>query len=198
MARAYDRVTERADQMAHESGLGAWERSSRVNRRREAKVLWNAIPMTVVGVGGLVLCVVFGGRGPMWILMALLALIGVIGIGLCFAAYRLLRAGRLLLHRFEHGFVIERQHSGMVGATYENTRAEIIEFSEPGDSTSNPTPHIAVLFRFSEGTVLSVEEPEYGTPDALVEVAERCATNERKLLSYLDAQRAVTVGRGIL
>ncbi|WP_420113610.1 hypothetical protein [Pseudactinotalea sp.] len=47
-----------------------------------------------------------------------------------------------------------------------------------------PTFHLLRL-----GELVMVEEPQSGSPDALVAVAERCGTIERSTLSYLESQR---------
>lgn len=182
-------VTPRATELAAGEELGSWEHTSRLNTRRRSKVLWNVVPMILVGIGGLVWTLTLDRGGHAIPTAFLFGLIAVIGIGLIFPAYQLMRLGHLLLHRFEHGFIVERERGGVLSAPYARTTAQIIDYDEPGDSTSNPVPHVAVRFTFTGDEVLMVEEPHFGSPDALVTVAERCSTVERTPLSYLESQR---------
>ena len=182
-------VSSRAAEAAVERDFGAWESTIRVNTRSRTKVLLNAIPMVVVGFGGLIWTALTENNGPIWSLSILLGLIGVLGAGLCVAGYRLLRVGHLLVHRFTAGFIVERERGAILSAPYATVDAQVIDFSEPGDSGSPDLPHVALKVTFADGDVLAVAEPRSGHPGALVSLAERCRSAERITLPYPQAQR---------
>jgi len=178
-------------QIAVERDFGRLEHTTRVDSRREKKVLINALPMLIVGVVGLGAAFYsgLGSRGYTWPMLILLALIAVVGAGLSYAAVTQLRRGPLVLHLFERGFIVERPRGGKVSARLATTTARLYDFDEPGDSTSEPLPHVAVQLCFADGDTMVLEEPHSGSPDALVELAQRCAGHTRERLRYVDVQR---------
>jgi len=195
-------LSERAAALADSQGFGAWHDTTRVNSHKESNWLANGVPILLVAGIGLGLLVVArdrvtGGDAPWWgvaFLAGLLLLVAGAGVVATLNGLRLRRLGHLLLHRFDSGFVIERAGGGQLSAPYERVSAELIDYTEPGDSTGSDREHLGLRLTFADDDVLMIAESEHGTPEALVAIAERCRRHSRRRLPYPEAVRLLHDG----
>lgn len=187
-------LTDTAAEAADAADLGDWIGTTRVNSRRETALLVPGVLLIAICViGGYFLltsdAVPTAGR----IVFAVMGLI-FIALGFIMASMGLTyaRAGRWLLHRFDHGFVMERTKGGVRAARHDAVTAELFEYTEPGDSTGSPVEHIALRLTFDDGTVIAMGEPLYARADALVELGRRCGAGEPSRLDYRPAVEMLT------
>jgi|GEM_PF-6737744 len=190
--RTYD-LTDQAAEQARSQHLGAWIRTDRVNSRRESHWLAAGVPLLVICAAAPFLPHVMDGPViSRIVLVTVWVLFIAIGVVATWAGLHFRRLGRLVLHQFADGFVLERTGGGLLPGRYDAVGAELVEYTEPGDSSSESIDHVAVRLTFPGGTIWSMSEPDYAAVEALTELAERCGTAEPTTMTYIDAIEMLT------
>jgi len=190
--RTYD-LTDQASELARAHHLGAWIRTDRVNSRRESNWLAAGVPLLLICAGAPFLPHVLDGPVISRIVLVVAWIVFLaIGVIATWAGLHFRRLGRLVLHQFADGFVLERTGGGLLPGRYDAVDAELVAYTEPGDSSSEPIDHLAVRLTFPDDTTWSMAEPSYAAVTALTELAERCGTTEPTEMPYIDAIEMLT------
>lgn len=163
---------------------GAFERSDRVNTRRESSWLVTGILMFVVAIGFTVVMIVVGAPVVglvIWAIFALFML--VIGFVMTVRGVQLAHRGKLVVHRYADGFVVERERGNIRAARYDEMGAALRSYAEPGDSTSSPIDHVVVQLHYPDGLVLGMAET-LANAEPVLALGRRCGAGDPEPIEY--------------
>jgi len=179
---------DRVASAAAQEGVGPWLSSFVVNSRREGSWLVTGVIALLVAVGGIVgsawLDMPWPGR---LVLIVVLVLVGLFGLFCAVIGSSFRRSGRWIVHRHEHGLVMERTRGAVLAVRYDRAAARLFGYVEPGDSTSEPIPHVGLELTLPDGTVCAMAEPESGNADALRALGAALGAAEPAALDYREA-----------
>lgn len=155
------------------AGLGDHQESEQVNKHLEHDV---------VGVGCVMLLVAvpLAGAYFWWQIPDLLiasAVMALIGLVIVLLGWQQFRRGHWLVHHFEHGIVMERTKGPIVAAGYNEIRAELRTYQTPKDADNPACDHVLLRLDFPRAGSYVVAEPEHGSPQHLLRLAERCGAD---------------------
>ncbi len=188
---------------AESTGLGSWRRSEYAAPGSDNPEMWFVWAVALPLIGAQVAALVgFAGfsisdpdSGPgvgAWcliILAVLIALGSLLACGLLLrVAIGIRRAGRLVMHLYERGLVLERSTGRVMAALYAQTGAEHIVFANRGEDRMTWDDHM-VLLSFADGSRARVFHSRQ--PGIAREVAAACGARPRR---RVDVDEAVELG----
>ncbi|EGD56397.1 hypothetical protein [Gordonia neofelifaecis] len=189
--------TQRAHAEAEAAHLGEWESSLAPNPDADSPTRWfmwaaavpliaayAVVPLAVIGwinvrdAATVVGWCLIGGAAVIAVIALVVAAV-LVAVGL-----RILRLGRLILHRYSEGLVLERLKGRVVAARYDAARAELFVFENSSDGGPAWDERFAIL-TMPDASTAAVFAP--GDPAAATELAARCGVREPSRISLLDA-----------
>lgn len=189
MSQSTPVVTDAVRQAAREGAFGTWIWSGRVNARRESGLLFpGAAVLLACFAGESVLLTQHGISLTAKVALSLFALLfGLVGLAMTITGVTYWLSGPWLLHRFEHGFVMQRSNRAPLAVRNDAARAELFEYTEHGDSTGTSVENVLLRVTPHGGAPIAMSEPLGATADALVGVGERCGAGAPVPIDHADA-----------
>lgn len=188
-------LPKRVASVAAHAGLGNWTRTERATASSDSSsllfILGIGIPVlaaqVVLPVGYFGWRFAFTDGSPVlgWVMLGIsfvLSVIAVIAaIALCSYGMQIYKRGRLMIHLYEAGFVLERTRGRVAASTYGETTADLIVFENSSDNSQRRWDEHAVTLTLPDSSVAIAYQPDDSA--FAIGIAESCGARSRRRIT---------------
>jgi|GEM_PF-6190230 len=169
------------------AGLGEEQQTHRVNAAYEHHVLGPGI-LALIFAAGLLAGHLLGGEE----LILPTVIVAIIGLLVVIVGLPQYFRGRLFIHHFEHGIVMERTKGRIIAARYSDIHAELRTYQTPEDADNAACDYVLLQLDFPGGERCVIAEREDDQPWVLTRLGTSCSVDAPQSMNHELAEKLLS------